>query len=71
MCVLGRLRRVGRAESGDGGVDFGLEGVGDGETGSTEFDTCFGDGIADTGAASDDEYGGVVEFGGEFGTQRG
>ena len=36
-----------------------------------EFDTRFGDGIANAGGACEDEYGGVVEFGGEFGTQRG
>lgn len=63
--MLGRLRR------GDGGIDFGLVGAGDGETGTTEFDICFGDGIADAGGVSEDEYRGVVEFGGEFRTQRG
>ena len=46
-------------------------GAGDGETGATEFDTCFGDGVADAGGASEDEYGGAVEFGDEFGRQRG
>jgi hypothetical protein len=42
-----------------------------GETGATEFDTCFSDGVTNAGGTSEDEYGGVVEFGGEFGRQRG
>ena len=54
---------VGCVETDDGGVDFG--------TGATEFDTCFGDCIADAGGASEDEFGGIVKFGGEFERQRG
>ncbi|OJD31332.1 uncharacterized protein BKCO1_4900049 [Diplodia corticola] len=58
---------VGGAEAGDGGGEAGgVGGLGDGDGAGAVLEGGFGDGVADAGAAADDEDVGTCEFGDVF-----